>query len=246
MTQTTFEGIINALREQKARQEQFCKTIHQAFIDAGECDDFRDPKSYEPPTNRMIDSILEALARDFVSPKQSYEQALENINYWFYELDMMNYQFIEPVGGDSKEHQVVPAYIIHENGTKLPMATPANLYDTLMYCMGHNQQPDTDNRVDTKTELRSSLNVEEMKKNADKMKMWWYLKGIMDDELDCDCELTDTIDALGVDSLDMIMIFTRMDAKYNVDTNAFSGQIPHNMTLAELNDLFYNNLLKEK
>ena len=262
MTQKTFEGIINALREQKARQEKFCQAIHQAFVDAGECEDFREPDAYEPPTNAMMDSILEALAYDFVSDKQSYTQALDNINYWFYELDLMDYQFIEPVGGDSMEHQVVPAYIVHEDGTKLPMATPEDLYNTLVYCMEHNQQSNTNNRVDTETELRSSLDaetgtpdthhelhciaVEQMKKDAAWMEMWQYLKETLDDELSCDCKLTDTIESLGIDSVDMVMVLFRMEAKYNTDTDAVVKQLRLTMTMKELNNLFYNNLPKEK
>lgn len=262
MTQTTFEGIINALRDQKARQKKFCQAIKQAFIDAGECEDFRDPDAYEPPTNRMIDSILEALAHDFVSPKQSYTQALDNINYWFYDLDMMDYQFIEPVGGDSMEHQVVPAYIVHENGTKLPMQTPTDLYNTLVYCMNNNQQSNTDTRVDTGTELRSSLNVEtgtpnphhelhciameQVKKDGAWMEMWQYLKETLDGELETDCKLEDTIESLGIDSLDIIMILFRMEAKYSVNITLENGQVNPNMTMKELNDLFYNNLPKEK
>lgn len=262
MTQTTFEGIINALREQKARQEKFCQAIQRAFVDAGECEDFRDPDSYEPPTNTMMDSILEALAHDFVSDKQSYTQALDNINYWFYELDLMDYQFTEPVGGDSMEHQAVPAYIVHEDGTKLPMVTPADLYNTLVYCMEHNQQSNANNRVDAETELRSSLDAEtgtpnthhelhciaaeHMEKDAAWMEMWQYLKETLDDMLDCDCKLTDTIESLGPDSLDMVMVLVRMESKYPVNIALENGRVSSNMTMKELNDLFYNSLPKEK
>ena len=131
MKQETFVGIINALKQQEERNDTFAEAVKQAFIGAGECSDFRDSPSYYPPTSVMQDAILEALAKEFISKHQTKEQALDLINYWFYDLAIANYQFMEPVEGDPTTKKPVPAYI-EVNGTKVPLVTAEDLYNELM------------------------------------------------------------------------------------------------------------------
>ena len=137
MKKETFVGIIKAIQEQKQRESKFAEAIQHAFIDAGECEDFRDKPSYEPPTNTFIDTILEALSHEFVNELQSMEAAYDHINYFMYELDVMNYTFLETIDPNKPYiMQPVPSYYITKDGVKLPLSTPEELYDSLIYEMG--------------------------------------------------------------------------------------------------------------
>ena len=131
MKQEVFVGIIHALKQQEERNAKFAEAIQQAFTGAGECSDFRDSLSYHPPTSMLQDAILETLAKEFVSDHQTYEQALNLINYWFYDLAIENYRFMEPVDGDPLSMKSVPAYI-EVNGIKVPLATPEDLFNELV------------------------------------------------------------------------------------------------------------------
>ena len=160
MKKETFIGIIDSIQAQRKREVAFSEAIKSAYEGAGEEPDFRESESYLPPTSVFIDAILESLAPEFISANQTRESALDVINYYMYDLDMMNFTFIEPVDDKNLANlSAVPAYIIHQNGTKLLMDTPEHLYNTLMYCketpVQVNQKPTTP--VDPKTELRSSL-----------------------------------------------------------------------------------------
>lgn len=136
MNQEAFVRIIKALQEQKQREEKFSETIQQAFVNAGELAEFHTPDNFNPPTNVMVDQILEALSFGFVGENQTQEEAHDHINYFFYELEMMNYVFLEPVGEDNQfEVQPVPAYYHSKDGTKRPLATPEDLYNSLVYEM---------------------------------------------------------------------------------------------------------------
>ena len=132
----TFVKIIKALQEQKQREEKFSETIQQAFTDAGELAEFHTVDSFTPPTNVMVDQILEALSFGFVGTNQTQEDAYNHINYFFYELSLMDYIFIDPVSEDNDfEVHPVPAYYHSKDGEKLPLATPEDLYNSLVYEM---------------------------------------------------------------------------------------------------------------
>lgn len=136
MNQEAFVRIIKALQEQKQREEKFSETIQQAFTDAGELAEFHTPDNFNPPTNVMVDQILEALSYGFVGENQTQEEAYDHINYFFYELEMMNYVFMEPVDPEIPfEVKPVPAYYQSKDGKKLPLATPEDLYNSLVYEM---------------------------------------------------------------------------------------------------------------
>lgn len=133
----TFVKIIKALKEQKQREETFSEAIQKAFIDAGELAEFHTPDNFNPPTNVMVDQILEALSFGFVGENQTQEEAYDHINYFFYELEMMNYVFMEPSDPEHNNFVVepVPAYYHSKDGQKLPLSTPEELYDSLVYEM---------------------------------------------------------------------------------------------------------------
>jgi len=213
MKKETFIGIIDSIQAQRKREVAFSEAIKSAYEGAGEEPDFRESESYLPPTSVFIDAILESLAPEFVSVNQTQESALDVINYYMYELDMMNFTFIEPVDDKNPANlSAVPAYIIHQNGTKLLMDTPEHLYDTLMYCketpVQVNQEPTTP--VDPKTELRSSLAAPAEKSthalNSEKEKaIWDTIKPIIEDKMDVEnVKLTDSMLNLDADSLDCV------------------------------------------
>lgn len=136
MNREAFIRIIKALQEQKQREEKFSEAIQQAFVGAGELAEFHTASNFTPPTNVMVDQILEALSYGFVGKNQTQEEAYDHINYFFYELEMMNYVFMEPVSEDNQfEVQPVPAYYHSKDGTKRPLATPEDLYNSLVYEM---------------------------------------------------------------------------------------------------------------
>lgn len=137
MIQETFVQIIKALQEQRQREEKFSQSIQQAFVEAGDLAEFHTPESFNLPTGLMVDQILEALSYGFVGENQTQVEAYDHINYFFYELEMMNYMILETidsVGGMSKM-EPVPAYYYAKDGKKLPLATPEDLYNSLVYEM---------------------------------------------------------------------------------------------------------------
>lgn len=135
LNQETFVQIIKALQEQREREEKFAQSIQQAFIEAGDLAEFHTPESFHLPTGLMVDKILEALSYGFVGENQTQEDAYDHINYFFYELEMMNYMVLEPVGPDNWQMEPVPSYYISKDGTKQPLATPEDLYNSLVYEM---------------------------------------------------------------------------------------------------------------
>lgn len=136
MSREAFVRIIKALQEQKQREEKFSKDIQQAFVNAGEILDFHESESFNPPTNVMIDQILEALSFGFIGTNQTQENAYDHINYFFYDLDLNNYLITEPISAlNDFEVHAVPAYYYAKDGKKLPLATPEDLYNSLVYEM---------------------------------------------------------------------------------------------------------------
>lgn len=136
----TFVGIITSIQEQDRRQDEFAEKIKKAYIEAGECDDFREAPAYTPATQVFIENILQYLAYMFVSEYQTYNEALDHINYFMYELSLMDYQFVEPVDSNEEGLQhlhFVPAYYHSKTGEVLPLATPEDLYHSLIYEMTH-------------------------------------------------------------------------------------------------------------
>lgn len=212
MKKETFVGIIKAIQAQCDREDAFSDAIKGAYVGAGEEPDFRESESYLPPTSVFKDAILESLAPEFVSTNQTQENALDVINYYMYELDMMNFTFIEPVDGKSQDKlSAVPAYITHQNGTKLLMDTPEHLYDTLMYCketpVRSNQEPTVP--VDPQTELRSSLaateNITPVLGSEKEKAIWNTIKPIIEDKFDIDdAKPNDSMLSLDADSLDCV------------------------------------------
>lgn len=138
-SRSTFVGIITAIQEQKQREIAFAKKISEAFVEANEDEDFRGDVAYLPPTNYFIDAILSSLASAFVSEFQTYDEALDIINYYIYDLDLMDYQFVEPDLDPEAESstKTIPAYYHSKTGLKLQLVTPDNLYNCLIHEMEH-------------------------------------------------------------------------------------------------------------
>ena len=165
MNQEAFVQIIEALQEQKHREEKFTEAIRAAFIDAGGIPDFHNADSFTPPTGVMVDKILEALSFGFIGANQTQEEAYDHINYFFYELDMMNYMFMEPEDPSIPfDVKPVPAYYISKDGSRLPLATPVDLYNSLVYEMTANR-PGNSNT--TQESVESILDDPEFRKLYD-------------------------------------------------------------------------------
>lgn len=220
MQKNTFVGLIKAIMDQKSRENTFAEHIKDAYVAAGECEDFRTPDSYLPPTNMLVDDIIEAIANDFVNEKQSKEGALDLINYFVYELDMMDYQFIEPKHPENPndmEIESVPAYVEFSNGTKMPVDTPANLYEALRYGMEANPPASADH-VDSKTELRSTL-----KTTNDQIKIDEIMEklrplvadhlGVEEDDVKPEASI---VNDLGADSLDCVELVMKVENEFSI------------------------------
>lgn len=221
-----FVRTIKAIRTQKDREEAFGKTVKQAFIDAGECEDFRDRQSYEPPTNMFMDELLEAIAFNFVGPYQTQEEALDHINYFVYELELMNYVFMEPT--NPKEPlavEPVPAYYYAKDGTKLPLATPEDLYESLIYEMFHEGRKTVDReyREDPKPEAPSEARSKDANfvgwANDTQADIWGKLRPMVENNL-CVDDIS-PLDMLGTDlyadSLDTVELCMEIEKTFNIN-----------------------------
>lgn len=228
-----FVRIIKALQEQKNREEKFSETIQQAFTDAGELAEFHTPDNFNPPTNVMIDQILEALSYGFVGVNQTQEEAYDHINYFFYELEMMNYVFMEPV--DPKipfEVEPVPAYYQSKDGKKLPLATPEDLYNSLVYEMTAKRPVES---VETPAETPSETPSETSSETIDPMLddpafrvIYDRVVGAIDDRLGLSEDnliltpVTNIRSDLGVysaDSLDCVELIMHLENEFGVSFN---------------------------
>lgn len=136
MKKETFCGLIWSIHEQRKREEIFGDTVAKAFMEAGEEPDFRDTYSYYPPTTKFIDSLLSEIAGDFVNENQSHEDALDWLNYYIYEVDMMD-NLLEGV-----ETTQEPNYRLCRtaDGKEFHVKSPADLYDILMHEMEISQE----------------------------------------------------------------------------------------------------------
>lgn len=226
MKQEVFIGIIEAIQHQKEREEKFSEAIKQAYTDAGECPDFRTSESYLPPTSMMVDELVLALAKEFVSENQTYDGAADMINYFLYELPMMGYVFMEPIDPKKNTFEVapVPAYVEFSNRVKKAVDTPEHLYEALIYGMETVPQA-VANHVDTKTELRSAVDkvkAEEDQASWDPVfcevynklkKLVWDKLGVDEWEIKPSSEFTND---LGADSLDEVEIALDVEKEFGI------------------------------
>ena len=217
MKQETFVGIIHALKQQGERNEKFAEAIQQAFTDAGECSDFRDSLSYYPPTSMLQDTILEALAKEFVSDHQTHEQAMNLINYWFYELAIENYRFMEPVDGDPLSRKPVPAYI-EVNGTKVPLATPEDLFNELVATQAgvHNARTTETKPADLQNAMHEPTpsTSEGITSKVEKVVL-----EIINDYGTSEITPCEPISDADVDSLDMVEIMMELENRFCITLN---------------------------
>lgn len=228
MKQEVFIGIINAIMDQKEREEQFSENIKKAYVSAGECEDFRASDSYLPPTSKLVDELILALAAEFVSVNQTYDSAADLINYYIYELKMMNYSFMEPIDPEKNTFEVhpVPVYITHQNGTKLLMSDPASLYQALVYCQDTPavQEP---TKVSGDTHIQSIIHQDSEEKeveeefhfdNEKQEEIWAKMKPVIEDKLAMDDIIpTDQLAwDLNADSLDQAELVMDIETAFGV------------------------------
>ena len=241
MSKEVFVGIINAIQDQRQREEKFCETISQAFVDAGDLAEFHQPSNFTPPTNVFIDSILESLAKAFVSKYQSYESTIDLINYFMYELDTMGYVFMEPIDPSKNTSEVapVPAYYNSSNGKKVPLSTPEELYDALVYEMAlpHKKkkihQPTEQDMIHSVVpESTQPCNIVGTPGPADtrpalwdnekQTEIWGKLKPLITDKLGVeDIHPMDTLDDLGADSLDSVELIMEVEQEFGISITDF-------------------------
>ena len=217
MEKTTFVAIIKAIQNQKEREEDFGKKICKVFKEAGESDDFRSPESFLPPTTLMIDGITDALAHDFVTPCQTYENALDLINYFMYELSMMNYQFVEPIDPKKNDFECheVPAYI-HQGDEKIALSTPEELYDALIYC------GKVAGKCDTKEPDNKALSA--IMDNA--FDVWERVRTILNEmTFEYNAKLNSRfVDDLEFDSLDLVELQMKLEKEFSNSKVTFSEE----------------------
>lgn len=225
MNRETFVRIINTLKEQKQREEKFSKAMVQAFVDAGECGDFYHESSFNPPTNVMIDQILQALSYSFVNENQTQEVAYDHINYYFYELDIMDYMFLEPVDSQagSFEARMVPAYYHSKDGTKIPLVTPEDLYDSLVYEMTCSATTPSTKEPDN--QLSSTLESEFIYK-PEFLDILTEVRRIISDHLGIpediqdilnnDTDIRNDLGKYSADSLDDVEILMELEQQFNI------------------------------
>ena len=222
MNRETFVRIINALKEQKQREEKFSKAMVQAFVDAGECGDFYHESSFNPPTNVMIDQTLQALSYSFVNENQTQEVAYDHINYYFYDLEIMNYAFLESVDSraGSFEARTVPAYYHSKDGTKLPLVTPEDLYDSLVYEMVHPATtPSTkepDNPLSSTLESEFIYKPEFLDILTEVRRIISDHLGIPEDILNNDIDIRNDLGKYSADSLDDVEILMELEQQFNI------------------------------
>lgn len=223
MSKEVFVGIINAIQDQRKREEKFCETISHAFVDAGDLAEFHQPSNFTPPTNVFIDSILESLAKAFVSEYQSYESSIDLINYFMYELDTMGYVFMEPIDPSKNTFEVapVPAYYNSSDGKKVPLSTPEELYDALVYEMTLPRQKKEIHQP-TKQDMVHSVMPEntqicDLIWNNEQLELWNKLKPLIKDKLGVeDIHPMNTLEGLGADSLDIVELIMLIERKFNI------------------------------
>lgn len=226
MSKEVFVGIINAIRDQRKREEKFCDAISQAFVDAGDLAEFHQPSNFTPPTNVFIDSILEYLAKAFVSEYQSYESSIDLINYFMYELDTMGYVFMEPIDPSKNNFEVapVPAYYNSSNGKKVPLSTPEELYDALVYEMALPHEKKEIHQPTEQDMIHSVMpdNTRRIWSTDNQAKIWDKLKPIIEDKL-CveDIHPMDTFDELCADSLDVVELITLIEHEFDISITDF-------------------------
>lgn len=226
MNRETFVRIINALKEQKQREEKFSKAMVQAFVDAGECGDFYHESSFNPPTNVMIDQILQALSYSFVNENQTQEATYDHINYYFYELEIMNYMFLESVDSraGSFEARMVPAYYHSKDGTKLPLVTPEDLYDSLVYEMVH--PTNTPSTKEPDHEVPESVSKSEFIYKPEFLDILTEVRRIISDHLGIpediqdilndDTDISNDLGKYSADSLDDVEILMELEQQFNI------------------------------
>ena len=224
MKRETFTGIISLILEQKEREDQFGEAVKNAYLAAGECSDFRDAQSYQPATNVFIDAVLEKLACEFVSEHQTLEAAQDLINYYMYDLSLMNWQFIEPKEPGGFEVCTVPAYVVIE-GVKRPLSTPDQLYDVLIYCAAGHAEPEE--TITPETKLRSALYTETKTDHVgDTDNIEYEIKKIISEYLSMQYGTTRAVsdiamdhtlrEDLGLDSLDVTSLMCDVEDECNV------------------------------
>ena len=126
ISRQAFANIMNALDAQMKRSEEFGKAISQAYINAGAIQDFTNSTSYELPYGDLFDSIIEGIAVDFVSEKNSLTDVLDDINWWVFEENFGRGMF--------DEYEDNPNYpeIEFTNGERFVIKTANDLYDFLI------------------------------------------------------------------------------------------------------------------
>ena len=236
MSKGAFVNIINAIQEQRKREEKFCDTIAQAFVDAGDLAEFHQSSNFTPPTNVFIDSILETIAKEFVTEYQSYEDAIDLINYFMYELDTLGYVFMEPIGSTKNTFEVapVPAYYYSSSGKKIPLSTPAELYDALVYEMTlpceekkihqpteqdmiHSALPENTQHCDSMSNSRPPNTHHTSWDSEKQAEIWGKLKSLIVGKLGIeDIKPTDTLDRFGADSLDTVELIMLIEHEFDI------------------------------
>ena len=136
MKKGAFINIMDALQRQVKRNEKFADKIRKAYIEAGECEDFREANAYYPPTDKMMDRIIQGLAMEMSNKNHTYEQSLDLINWFVYEQDFgesIEIAIKKDWGSfQEMENEPVSAAYYMRGDKKIYCRNAAELYDALM------------------------------------------------------------------------------------------------------------------
>ena len=86
MKKEAFVKVIEAIEAQIDRGERLGEAIKQAYLDAGEEEDFRDGYSYIPATNIMEQELVDALALEMSNKNYPVEYSKDLINWYLYDI----------------------------------------------------------------------------------------------------------------------------------------------------------------
>ncbi|WP_296864501.1 hypothetical protein [uncultured Methanobrevibacter sp.] len=136
MKKEVFVSIIQTLEDYKHKSTKFGETIAKAHIEAGYEKDFINSYAYEYPYGPLIDSIVDAIGKEFADDYYKAEQATDIINWWMWECNFGKETYIkfknEEDGFKTDPYEVPMAEITLENGKKFIVKTPEKLYEVIM------------------------------------------------------------------------------------------------------------------
>ena len=126
MKKEAFVKIIEAIESQILRGEKLGEAIKQAYLDAGEEEDFRDEYSYVPATHIMEQDLVDALATEMSNQSYPKQYSLDMINWYLYDTLTSKKLFGEDYLLDHAYYEDIT-----DDGGRTYVRNASELYDAL-------------------------------------------------------------------------------------------------------------------